>query len=143
MRLSSLLNLGLIAVGAAASLKTLRRRHRWEQANQRTCIVLDYDDALSVCTRAGLSLAEFLPLARAHGATHVSLPELTLDRLMHKGRLTPTSPVAHPEAPLPTGKWIYLAGTEAELLHHLTIELRARVPGCNARPECDGEVMRS
>ena len=73
MRLSSLLNLGLIAVGAAASVKTLQRRHQWEQANQRTYVVLDYDDALAVCTRAGLSLSEFSRQARAHGATHLSL----------------------------------------------------------------------
>lgn len=133
MRLSSLLNLGLIAVGAAASLKTLRRRRRWEQDNQRTTIVLDYDDALSVCARAGLSLAEFLPMARDHGATHLSLPELTLDRLMRKGRIVLTVPAEHPGEPLPAGKWIYLASTEPELLHHLTIELRARVPASNAR----------
>jgi hypothetical protein len=133
MRLSSLLNLGLIAVGTAASLKTLRRRHAWEQANQQTYIVLDYDDALAVCTRTGISLAEFLPLARDHGATHVSLPELTLDRLMRQGRLAPTAPMPQPGEPLPVGRWVYLASTEPELLHHLTIELRARVPASNTR----------
>src|SRR5574341_883527 len=133
MRLSSLLNLGLIAVGAAASLKTLRRRRRWEQDSRRTCFGLGDDAALSVCTRAGLSLAEFLPLARDRGATHLSLPEITLDRLMRQGRIVPTVPAEHPGEPLPAGKWIYLASTEPELLHHLTIELRARVPASNAR----------
>ena len=50
MRLSSLLNLGLITAGAAASVRTLQRRHQWEQSNTRAYIVLDYDDALAVST---------------------------------------------------------------------------------------------
>ncbi len=127
MRLSSFLNLGLIAVGAAASVKTLQRRHEWEQANQRTHVVLDYDDALSVCTRAGLSLSEFLPQARDHGATHLSLPELTLNRLLRGGRITPTIPANLVPEPPPIGKWVYLASAEPELLEHLAAELRARV----------------
>jgi hypothetical protein len=133
MRLSSLLNLGLVAVGAAASLKTLRRRHQWEQANQRTCIVLDHDDALSVCTRAGIPLSEFLPLARAHGATHLSLPELTLNRLLRQGRLAPTVPADPMPGPPPAGQWVYLASAEPELLDHLAAELCARVPASHAR----------
>jgi hypothetical protein len=132
MRLSSLLSLGLIAAGAAASIKTLRRRHQWECANQRTCIVLDYDDALAVCARAGIPLAEFLPLARAHGAAHISLPELTLDRLMRQGRLAPVIPSKPIAEPPPVGNWIYLAGAEPELLAHLAAELRARLPSSNA-----------
>jgi hypothetical protein len=90
MRLSSLLNLGLIAAGAAASARTLRERHCWEQSNRRAYIVLDHDDALAVCTRAGLSLQDFLHEAHHHGATHLALPEMTLGRLVAEGRLLPT-----------------------------------------------------
>src|SRR5262245_9110433 len=93
MRISSLLNLGLIATGAVASLRTLRRRHAWETASQRAYIVLDYDDALAMSTRAGLALSELLHEAHHHGATHVSLPELTLARLVAKGRLVPMAAV--------------------------------------------------
>jgi hypothetical protein len=129
MRLSSLVNLGLVAVGAAASLKTLRRRHQWERANQRTAIVLDYDDALAISTRAGMPLAEFLAEVRQHGATHLSLPELTLNRLLREGRVAPVIPAD----PLPGSDWVYLAGVQPELLRHLADELRARVPWSNAQ----------
>lgn len=132
MRLSSLLNLGLIAVGAAASVKTLQRRHAWERSNQRTCIVLDYDDAVSVSVRAGMPLAEFLRAAQQHGATHLSLPELTLDRLLREGRIAPIIPDQPLADPPPVGKWIYLTSAEPELLEHLAHELRARVPTSQA-----------
>ncbi len=132
MRLSSLLNLGLIAVGTAAAVKTVRRRHQWEQSNQRTYIVLDHDDALAVCTRAGLLLAEFLPQARTHGATHFSLPELTLNRLLRAGRIAPTIPAIPIAEPPPVGKWVYLTSAEPGLLEHLAAELRARVPSSDA-----------
>jgi hypothetical protein len=132
MRLSSLVNLGLIAVGAAASAQTLRRRHRWEQSNQRTCIVLDYDDALAVCTRAAMPLSEFLAQARAHGATHVALPELTLQRLIHVGRLARIVPVDPIRERPPVGQWVYLASAETDLLDHVAREFSARLPSSNA-----------
>lgn len=132
MRLSSLLNLGLIAVGAAASVKTLQRRHAWERSNQRTCIVLDYDDAVSVSVRAGMPLAEFLRAAQQHGATHLSLPELTLNRLLREARLAPIIPDQPLADPPPVGQWIYLTSAEPDLLEHLALELQARVPASNA-----------
>jgi len=133
LRLSSLLNLGLIAVGAAASVKTLQRRRQWERSNQRTYIVLDYDDALSVSVRAGVPLSEFLRAAQQHGATHLSLPELTLDRLLREGRLAPTIPEHPLTEPPPVGHWVYLTSTETELLDHLARELRARLPASQAQ----------
>jgi hypothetical protein len=133
MRLSPILNLGLIAVGAMASAKTLRQRHRWEQSNQKTYIVLDYDDALAVCTRAGMPLPEFLREARQHGATHLSLPELTLHRLLRAGRIAPTIP-AHPLIDPPTlGPWVYLTSAEPDLIRYLAAELLARVPSSKAQ----------
>jgi len=144
MRISSLLNLGLIATGAVASLRTLQRRHAWETSSQRAYIVLDYDDALAMSTRAGLGMAELLHEAHHHGATHVSLPELTLARLVAKGRLVPLAAVGlgiaasaggeTPGLPAPrTGQWHTLASHEPALLDHVIRELSARVPGSQPR----------
>src|SRR5216683_2266427 len=143
MRFSTILNLGLIAAGGAASVRTLRRRHAWERSNQRAYIVLDYDDALAVSTRAGLPLAEFLHQAHHHGATHMALPELTLNRLMAKGRLAVVAP-AVPLRPShgPDG-WAYLASADAGLLAELARELAARVPGSAAQllPEAEAPTL--
>ena len=132
MRFSKILNLGLIAAGAAASVRTLRRRLAWEQSNQRAYIVLDYDDALAVSTRAGGSFGKFLRQAHDHGATHLALPELTLNRLLAKGRLVPVVPAAPlpPRGPL---TWTYLASADADLLEELARELAERVPACAAQ----------
>ncbi len=144
MRLSSLLNLGLIAAGAAASVPTLRRRHAWEQANRRAYIVLDYDDALAVSTRAGLPLAEFLRQAQQHGATHAALPELTLNRLMRAGRLAPVIPAGLTRGlgeaggesssigPVGPPGQVYLAGADRALVEHVARELCARLPDSEA-----------
>jgi hypothetical protein len=133
MRPSSLLNLGLIAVGAAAAVPTLRQRHRWEQSNRRAYIVLDYDDALAVIARAGMPLRDFLCEARQHGATHLSLPELTLERLMREGRVAPVVPEQRLTDPPPVGRWTYLASAEPELLGHLAHEFAARLPASRAQ----------
>ncbi|MCC6187991.1 MAG: hypothetical protein IT318_03075 [Anaerolineales bacterium] len=139
MRLSSFVNLGLIAAGAAASVRTLLDRHRWEQSNRRAFIVLDYDDALAVCTRAGLELPEFLRDAHHHGATHLSLPELTLSRLIEKGRLVPTV-VAPGAQPRPAGRWHTLASGEPALLEHVLRELSARVPASRPHRVAEADV---
>jgi hypothetical protein len=133
MRVSSAINLGLIAAGAAASLRPLLRRHAWEMSNRRAYIVLDYDDALAVATRAGLSQTEFLHEAHQHGATHLALPELALSRLLAKGRLVPVVAAESTPSGRGAGTWIYLASSELELLEHLATELGARVPSCAAR----------
>jgi hypothetical protein len=139
MRLSTLLNLGLIAAGAAASIGTLRRRRAWERSNRRAYILLDYDDALSVATRAGIPLPEFLQEAHHHGATDLALPELTLNRLMAKGRLAPVVPPAPLRPARGSHAWTYLAGADADLMAELAGELAARVPASAAHlpPEAD------
>jgi hypothetical protein len=129
MRLSSILNLSLIAIGAAASVPVLRRRDAWEKSNRRAFIVLDYDDALSVTTRAGMPQAEFFKKAAEHGATHLSLPELTLNRLIAKGRVVVTVPAAPVMSAAGSGGWRYLSSPDSALLEHIALELAARVPG--------------
>jgi hypothetical protein len=148
VRLSSLLNLSLIVAGAAGSVPALRRRHAWEQANRQAYIVLDYDDALAVSTRAGLPLAEFLGRAQQHGATHAALPELTLNRLMREGRLLPVVPAGLAEGREevrarrqggPPGQ-VYLAGTERTLVEHVATELCARLPDSEAHVLAEAPV---
>jgi hypothetical protein len=140
MRFSTILNLGLIAAGAAASVRTLRRRHAWERSKQRAYIVLDYDDALSVSTRSGMSLAEFLHEAHHHGATHLALPELTLNRLIVKGRLAPVVPAAPLSPTHGSNTWTYLASADAALLAEVARELAVRVPGSAAQLLPEAEV---
>jgi len=129
----SFINYALLTTGALASVRVLLKRHQWEQANQRTAIVLDYDDALAVSTRAGLPLREFLPMAHANGATHLSLPELTLKRLLQEGRLALTIPAQPISTPAPLGRWVYLTSVEPDLLQHLATELQARLPASQAQ----------
>jgi hypothetical protein len=88
--------------------------------------VLDYDDALAISTRAGLPLPEFLDRARDHGATHVSLPEHSLDRLMREGRIA-VAPVAQSDHGNGAGRTC-LASAEPHLLNHLADEFAARLP---------------
>jgi hypothetical protein len=67
-----------------------------------------------------------------HGATHVSLPEWTLDRLLRTGRLTPLAP-AKPLTPSPrVGHWNYLHG-DNQLTRQLAIELKTRLPYTEAQ----------
>ncbi len=138
MRLSQLTNFGLILIGAATSLKTLERRREWERGNKRAYLVLDYDDAQQVCARAGLTLSKFLGLAREHGATHLSLPELTLRRLISEGRIGITFPLNTSAIELPTlvsdrsypasNEWTCLTSSDLDLLNYLATELAVRAP---------------
>src|SRR5262249_5094406 len=102
--------------------------------NQRAYIVLDYDDALSVSTRAGLPLGEFLHEAHHHGATHLALPELTLHRLLAKGRLATTVPASA------VAGWTYLACSEQALAEHLARELAARLTSTSAPVWAGGDT---
>ena len=75
----------------------------------------------------GLPLAELVEMLASNGATHLSLPELTLNRLRQTGQLTPQAP-AQPRQDAPrVGHWNYLHGPE-NLVRHLATELRERLP---------------
>ncbi len=90
-------------------------------------ICVDFDDAYSAAIRAGLSFDDLLHQLLQHGATHISLPELSLNRLIHSGQLVPRAPT-RPHAVKPkVGHWNYLYGVP-ELIEHLVDELSVRLP---------------
>jgi len=132
LKLSRLLSLSLAAVGSSASARVLQRRHEWEQLNNRVAICVDYDDAYSAAIRAGMSFDDLLHEASHHGATHISLPELTLNRLRTLGRLTPQVPSSPIQSSPRVGHWNYLHG-DPLLVKQLVPELLARVPYTQAR----------
>ena len=127
MRLSRLLSLALSVVGGAAAARVLQRRHAWEQTHNRVAICVDFDDVYSAAVRAGLPLDGLLNQIAEHGATHLSLPELTLNRLLKSGQLTPQAPATLPTQSAPVGHWNFLSGP-ANLVRMLAAELCARLP---------------
>ena len=132
MKLSHLLSLTTAVAGGAAAIRTLTRRHQWEQSNNRVAICVDHDDAAAAAIRAGISFADMLHRLAHNGATHVSLPEWTLARLIATGQLTPqlaSAPLA--EKPR-VGHWNYLHG-DADLVAQLAAELSVRLPYTEAR----------
>ncbi len=129
MKLSRLLSLSLATLGGLAAVPLLLRRHAWEQKHNRIAICVDLDDAQMAALRAGMPFDDFLRELSHHGATHVSLPELTLNRLRASGRLTshakrPTHPHTRSSR---VGHWNYLHG-DADLTRQLALELAARLP---------------
>jgi hypothetical protein len=127
LKLSPLLSLTLAVAGGVASSRVLQRRQQWEAQNNRVAICVDFDDAQTAAIRAGLPLTELVEMLAGNGATHLSLPELTLSRLLHTGQLTPQAP-ANPRQDTPrVGHWNYLHGPQT-LVHHLATELRERLP---------------
>ena len=127
MKLSRLLSLTLAVAGGVASSRVLQRRQQWEAQNNRMAICVDFDDAQAAAIRAGLPLTELVEMLASNGATHLSLPELTLNRLRNTGQLTPQAS-AKPRTDAPrVGHWNYLHGSE-NLVRHLATELRERLP---------------
>jgi hypothetical protein len=124
---SHLLSLSLTIGGALSATRVLLRRHRWEAQHKRVAICVDCADAYAAAVRAGIPFHDMLHQLARHGATHVSLPELTLDRLLASGRLAPQAP-ANPRAGLPRiGHWNYVHGP-TQLIALLRDELAARLP---------------
>ena len=91
MKLNKILSYSLMTIGAASSVKALFERWQWEENNVLAAIMLDWDDVQAVATRdlAGSSgeqdVAGLLRRFKEKGATHLSIPELTLNRLLVKG----------------------------------------------------------
>lgn len=127
MKLSRLLSLTLAVAGGVASSRVLQRRQQWEQRNNRIAICVDFDDAQAAAIRAGLPLTELVEMLANNGATHLSLPELTLNRLLHTGQLAPQAPTQPRQDAPRVGHWNYLHGSQP-LVQHLATELRERLP---------------
>ncbi len=132
MKLSRLLSLSLAAAGSVAATRVLGRRQQWEAAHNRVAICVDYDDAYTAAIRAGMPFDKLLHELGHHGATHLSLPELTLNRLLKSGQLTPQSPAIPISTRPRVGHWNYLHG-EADLVSQLASELVARLPYAEAQ----------
>lgn len=127
MKLSRLLSLTLAVAGGVVSSRALQRRQQWEAQNNRVAICVDFDDAQAAAIRAGLPLTELVEMLASNGATHLSLPELTLNRLRQTGQLTPQAPTKPRQDAPRVGHWNYLHGPE-NLVRHLATELRERLP---------------
>ncbi|MGH2594016.1 MAG: DUF5693 family protein, partial [Anaerolineae bacterium] len=126
MKLSRLLSLSLILAGSVSASRVLVRRRHWERDHNRVAICVDYDDVYTAAIRAGISFDELLDELSHHGATHISLPEWTLNRLLRSGQLTSQAP-AQPLLVAPrVGHWNYLHG-HPDLVARLANELAIRL----------------
>ena len=118
--------------GSVAAGRVLQRRYAWEQQQRRVAICVDFDDATDAAIRAGLPLERMLQRLASSGTTHVSLPELTLQRLLSHGLLAPQAPAAPLREPAPLGHWNYLHGP-SQLVEYLAEEMCQRMPYSEAR----------
>ena len=135
MQLHRLISYSLMTAGALASAKAILKRWQWEENNVITAIMLDWDDVQAVATRAagladrtngsGSPVEALLLIYKENGATHLSIPELTLDRLLARGELS----VTQGNDP---GR-VYLQAQTSELAELVTTELQARLPQLQAQ----------
>lgn len=123
----------MMTAGMAAAVQPLLRRQAWDQANRTVAIALDYDDVVEASVRAGIAVDDLLHRLWHSGATHLTIPEDTLARLMVQGRIGTTIPRRPLAEQPPFGRWTYLAAHEDGLLSRLQLELAARQPQLGAR----------
>ncbi len=127
MKLSRILSLAATTVGTVASTKVLQKRHAQEKRNKKVGICVDFDDVTVAALRAGITFDDLAKQLVAKGATHISLPEMTLNGLIQRGVLRPMVPADRlAEAP-PLGQWIYLHGT-AQFIPIIESALNWRLP---------------
>ncbi|MBE7471134.1 MAG: hypothetical protein DPW09_23735 [Anaerolineae bacterium] len=130
MKLHRFISYSLMTAGAVAAGKAVLKRQQWEEVNVHTAIMLDWDDTQAVATRAAAvfagageeeaAMAELLQRYRVNGATHLSIPELTLNRLLAKGEMSVTQgSSAHR---------VYLQTQNSALADRVAAELEARLP---------------
>ncbi|MCB0153796.1 MAG: hypothetical protein KDF65_03295 [Anaerolineae bacterium] len=120
MKLHHIISYSLLVTGAVASVKALFERWQWEENNVLASILLDWDDVQAVATRAGVEVEALLAEYAAGGATYLSIPEVTLARLLAKGELSVTQGAT-------AGK-VYLRAQDAAVAEWVTTELAARLP---------------
>ncbi len=122
-----------MAAGGVAASGVLARRRAWEPTHNRVAICVDGEDVAAAALRANVELDELLHELAHHGATHVSLPELTLHRLLRTGELVAVGAADTVAAPR-WGHWNQLRGQPA-LVAQLAAELQARLPHTQATGE--------
>lgn len=112
-----------MAAGVAASVKGLFERWQWEENNVLVGIMLDWDDVQAVAARAveaDLDLATLLRRYQAGGANYLSIPEITIGRLLAKGEVM-TDQGSDPDR-------VYLRARTNDLANLIVTELQARLP---------------
>jgi len=116
-----------MAAGTIASARVLQARTRWEQTNVRVGLMLDWDDVQAVATRSlsRQTLPHLLAHFREHGATHLSMPELTLKRLLDRGQVSVDSGE--------DAERVYLRAQTSALAELVATELQTRLPHLDAR----------
>lgn|GEM_PF-893180 len=130
MKLHRLISYSLMTTGAVAAGKAVLKRQQWEEVNVHAAIMLDWDDVQAVVTRAAAvfagageeeaAMAELLRRYRVNGATHLSIPELTLNRLLGKGEMSVTQGAS--------AHRVYLQTQNSALADRVAAELEARLP---------------
>ena len=121
-----------MTTGTLLSSKGLIERWQWEENNVLAAIMLDWDDVHAVATRtpsldsagSGQTRVEtLLHRFKESGAAYLSIPEITLNRLLEKGELSLVAG-QRPDK-------VYLRARDAALAELVTTELRARLPHIN------------
>ncbi len=101
--------------------------------------MLDWDDVRAVATRQigpePQDLPTLLQTYQQAGATHISIPEITLNRLLNKGRL---SVVQGPDT-----QRTYLQAKQGTLANLIITELQARLPHLAAQTWAENESLIS
>ncbi len=126
MKPHQIISYGLMTAGSLMAAQSLQKRQRWEQANNHALIMLDWDDVQAVATRVLVvssppqDVVSLLQQYKENGATHLSIPELNLDRLLAKGQLSLTQGSS--------SQRVYLQTKSAALADLLVTELQARLP---------------
>lgn len=125
MKLHRMISYSLLTAGAIGAAKAVFSRWQWDEVNVHAAIMLDWDDVEAVATRtAGVGVGALLCRYRESGATHLSIPELTLNRLLQNGTL---AVVAGADA----GR-VYLQAGNAAIAGLVVAELQARLPHIQA-----------
>ncbi len=119
-----------MTAGAIVAGKAVLMRQQWEEANVHAAIMLDWDDVQAVATRAAAvfagageeaaAMAELLQRYRVNGATHLSIPEITLNRLLARGEMSVTQGSS--------ANRVYVQVQNSVLADWIAAELEARLP---------------
>jgi hypothetical protein len=139
MKTTSLLTVALTAAGTAVVLPLLIRRRRDELRDRRVAVCVDLEDLRSAALRGDLGWDRMFELVARHCATHVSLEEITLGRLLASGRVV-LLPPARPEASADAvGFPLEMTGDD-QILSHLESELATRLPQTRPRKAGAGRL---